>query len=105
METQEIIKIIISLTCFVWINWDFIVHRKEFWKAIKGLDKTLQTTEACIYVWVRIFPIIVLADLFYNFHVNPEVWYSLDAIFFGLIAGDMYMKYKDKIKTEEPPKE
>jgi hypothetical protein len=96
-----IIKILTSLACLAWINFDFIRHNKEFWIAIKGDDKILQATEMCIYVWVRIFPILVICDLMFSLELSDKAWYSMDAIFFGLILGDYGHKYLNKKKSEE----
>ena len=92
ITTELIIKLIAVLLCFFWINWDFIFRRFEFWKAIKGKDGELQLTEACIYAWIRIFPVAVLSDLFFQLHLSAKVWVSLDAIFFTLILGDIGSK-------------
>ena len=96
MTENEYIKLAVVLLCFVWVNWDFIFRRKEFWEAVKGPDKVLQPAEACIYVWVRLISIIILGEEFYDYKLSSEVWFSLDAILFGLIMGDVGNKYLDK---------
>ena len=95
-----IIKIIFSVICMVWVNYDFIRRVEEFWISIKGNDKILQITEACMYVWIRLLPIIVLGELFFNFTLSSQAWYSLDAIFFMLIAGDLGHTHL-KLKKDE----
>lgn len=90
------INILLVLSSMIWVNWDFIRSHKEFWESIKGKDKILQTTEMCIYIWIRILPIVILFDLFFDYTLEPQAWYSLDAIFFALIAGDLGHKYLDK---------
>jgi hypothetical protein len=94
-----LLNILLALISMMWVNYDFIKRTNEFWHAIKGKDKILQITEICIYVWVRLLPIIILADLFLNYTLEPEAWYSLDAIFFGLILGDLGHKHLN-IKKE-----
>lgn len=82
----------------IWVNYDFIKRTEEFWESIKGKDKILQITEMCIYVWIRLLPIIILTDLFLDLTLEEAAWYSLDAIFFGLIAGDLgyvHLRKKD----------
>lgn len=101
METNIvslIINIVLITVSMIWVNFDFIRRYKEFWEAIKGADRVLQATEVCIYIWVRVLPIIILCDLFLDYEISDKAWYSLDAIFFILIAGDLGHKYVDKIK-------
>ena len=95
--SQETILLLVNLLLLasssIWVNWDFVRHYKTFWEAIKGDDKVLQPHEIVIYIYVRILPIVILSDLFFDYTVEEEVWYSLDAIFFALIAGDLGHKY------------
>lgn len=91
-----IINVVLMAISLIWVNWDFLKSSKEFWSAIKGKDKILQAAEGAIYVWIRILPIAILGDLFLDYSLSPEAWYSLDAIFFVLIAGDLGHKYLDK---------
>ena len=93
-----IINVFLIIVSMIWVNFDFIRRYKEFWEAIKGEDRILQVTEVCIYIWVRILPIIILCDLFLDYEISDKAWYSLDAIFFALIAGDLGHKYIEKIK-------
>lgn len=88
-----LINIALIVVSVIWVNWDFIKRHKEFWEGIKGKDKILQVTEICIYIWIRILPIVIFCDLFLNYTIEPQAWYSLDAIFFALIAGDLGHKY------------
>lgn len=91
-----LIHVFLIAISMMWVNWDFIKNHKEFLAAIKGKDKILQVTEICIYVWVRLFPLVILVDLFLDYKISPQAWYSLDAIFFILIVGDLGHKYLDK---------
>ena len=77
-------------------------HHKTFWNSIIGDDGKLQITEITIYIWIRAFPIIALADLWFDKKVSSEVWYSLDIIFFTLILGDVGSKYIKNKKDEKP---
>ena len=82
----NVVLIIISM---LWVNYHFLKDSKEFWASIKGEDKLLQITEMCIYIWIRLFPLVVLCDLFADLDLSSEAWYSMDAIFFILILGDL----------------
>lgn len=93
MSTEIILATILFIFSLIWVNYDFITHHKVFWKSILGEDKKLQITEITIYIWIRLFPIIALADLWFGKKVSPEVWYSLDIIFFTLILGDVGLNY------------
>ena len=96
------INITLMIISMIWVNWDFLRNHKEFWEAIKGKDKVLQTTEICIYIWVRILPLVVLSDLFLDYKISKEAWYSLDFILFSLIAGNVGHKFLD---NKNPPTE
>ena len=91
-----IINVILSIFCIIWVHWDFFKRKDEFWQAIKGSDNKLQIEEIIAYVWVRIFPVLVFADLFLNFSLRPEVWYSLDLILVSLVGGNVLRETKKK---------
>ena len=42
MTENEYIKLAVVLLCFVWVNWDFIFRRKEFWEAVVDVDSGTQ---------------------------------------------------------------
>ncbi len=88
-----IANVILVIVSMIWINYDFLKRSKEFWDSIKGEDKILQITEICIYIWIRMFPLIVLCDLFAGLQISEQAWYSVDAIFFILILGDLGHKH------------
>jgi hypothetical protein len=90
-----IINIALVFISLIWVNWDFLKHHTEFWQAIKGKDGVLQIAEIAGYVWVRALPLIVLCDLFLDYEISDKAWYSLDAIFFVIIAGGIGHKYLD----------
>jgi hypothetical protein len=98
--TPLLINIALMVVSMIWVNWDFLKNSKEFWESIKGKDKVLQAAEGCIYVWIRILPIVVLSDLFLEKTISTQAWYSLDAVFFALIAGDLGHKYLDNKKQD-----
>ncbi len=108
MENQPIVHIAINVALIavslIWANWGLIKRQKEFWDAIRGKDKVLQIEEIAAYSWIRIFPILVFADLFMGLKVSSEVWYSLDFIFFSLIAGNVGRDFFNK-KHNNPPQE
>lgn len=97
-NAHYIINVVLLFISMRWVNYDFIIRAEEFWQSIKGKDKILQITEMCIYVWIRIIPIVLLCDLFLGLTLAPEAWYSLDAIFFTLILGDLGHAYIQKTK-------
>lgn len=96
--TSLLINIFLIIISLIWVNYDFLKRSKEFYESIKGADRILQITEICIYIWIRTFPLVVLCDLFADKTISSQAWYSMDAIFFILIAGDLGQKYLQQQK-------
>lgn len=96
----QIANLILCFSALIWVNYDLIKQHKDFWNAIKGKDGILQTTEILIYIWIRMFPIVVLADLFFDYTLSDKAWFSLDFILFCLIGGNIGHKYLDNNKKD-----
>lgn len=81
-----------------------ILKRKDFWNAVVGGDGTFDALDLIKLVWLILFPIIVLSDLFLNLQLSSMGWGTLNAIFFGLIGKDFgsdYIKFKREQKNEK----
>lgn len=72
-----------------------LVKRKDFWHAVTGEDERLDPIDLVKLVWLCLFPVVVLADLFLDFNLDKIAWASLDAILFFVILRDLGIKYFD----------
>lgn len=88
-----LINIGLLISSMIWTHYDFFKNSKDFWNAVKGKDKVLQIEEVIIYIYIRVLPILIFADLYMDLKVSSEVWYSLDFIFATLIGANIGHKH------------
>lgn len=79
-----------------------LAKRKDFWNAILGNDKKLQSAEITILLGLILFPIVVLSDVFLELHASAHVVYSLDVIILGGLTAKGHKEYiKNKSSKDE----
>lgn len=93
LTLQKILGYIFFILIVVWKIGIIKRNKGELWDAIRGEDRKLQVQEIAILIWVIVFPILVLSELFLGLTVSSSVWYSMNGIFVALILGDLGTKY------------
>jgi hypothetical protein len=99
---------ILSMTMFMILA---VVSRKNLFTALKGPDNRWDIVDVVKAVWLILFPLGFLSNLYLRLSIQPEWLYSLDAIFLLLIVNDgrksyiAYLGNKNKGKDDEktPP--
>lgn len=104
IENFKLVGIILYLF-FITLLLILIYKKKgDFWHSIVGPDGELDPLDVVKLLWLVLFPIITLSDLFLDFKVDEIVWISLDAILFGLILRDLGAEYIKKDTSKEVKK-
>jgi Na+/melibiose symporter-like transporter len=107
---SQTIGIFVMFIMLLYLGYEAHVKKVDLWDAIKGPDGKLQLPEVVMALWVVLFPVIVLSNLFLGTHPDPAVMFSMDIIL-AIILG--VKKFKDaasvtdslKTKTETPKSE
>jgi hypothetical protein len=111
-EPKIIVGLIIFFFAMAGIIWSHYRREDEIWAGMKGADKLLQTPEYIVYIWIKLYPVVILADLLLDFELSNNGWWSMNIIMLlalvGKVAVMRYLKIKDekevesKLKSEEP---
>ncbi len=100
METLEItwrqwIELGMLAVILIWFAAWTVFQRKSIMDAIKGPDKRLDLVDLVTTLWLVLFPVLVLTNVFLDLHVEREVWISMDAIMLFLLGKKGYEKSKE----------
>jgi hypothetical protein len=88
----QTIGIIMMFCMFAYLGFEAHKRKTDLWDAIKGPDKKLQLAEVVMALWIVLFPIMVLSNLFLGLEPSPQIVFSMDIIL-AVILG--VKKFKD----------
>lgn len=106
-------KIIVGLIIFVFslggIIWSHWRRENEIWEGMKGADKILQIPEYIVFIWIKLYPVVILADLLLDFELSNNGWWSMNIIMLLALLGKAavmrYLKIKEKNEDSTSPGE
>lgn len=100
-DPKYFIGLILMLTAWggiVWMDWR---REKEIWEGIKGEDGVLQIPEYIIRIWIKLYPPVILADLFLDFDLSANGWWSMNIIMLLALVGKVAVMQFLRISTEK----
>lgn len=80
-------------------------HKTDLWSAIEGEDGKLQLPEVVMALWVVLFPVIVLANLFLDRHPDPAIMISMDVILAIILGVKQYKAAKGAVLDKKDKEE
>jgi hypothetical protein len=84
-----------------------IYYAKEFQAGLKGENMRWEAPEIAFYLWLRLFPHVVMAVLFLGLNPPLYFWLFFGGIGLWMLTGrygfDWILALKGKGKTETPP--
>lgn len=93
MMEYPIFKMIACLFFFIYVIAVVILlfkKKKEIWSSILGENGQLELPELIGLVWLILFPVLVLSELFFKMSVSTVVWASMDVILASVLVGKAY---------------
>lgn len=94
---SQILAYILFFTVLGWFGVFSFRHGSGIVDDLKGSDKRWQPEEVIIIVWLFIFPVLVISDLFLNLEASDKVWYGMDLILLFALGGK---GYRDNIRAK-----
>jgi len=74
------------------------LYGKDIIKGLKGENNEWDAPELIVALWVLVFIIVMLANLFLDFEVSSHLWYSMDLILISALGGRGLLEYINKKK-------
>ncbi len=103
---RQYIELFMLTVIIIWFAvWTFI-QRKDIMGAIKGPDGRMDLVDVVTAMWLVLFPLMVITNMFLDLEVKSEVWYSMDAIMAFILGKKGYekgMELKNGKKKDETP--
>lgn len=82
-----ILGLILFALSLLYLIWFSIKHGKGVLEGLKGRNGKWDPPEVVVLLWVILFPIMVLADVFLHYEASDNVWYSMDLILLFALSG------------------
>lgn len=100
---EEILKLpiphtiayIIALASLVQLFIIFFVQRKDIMLSLKGEDGKWQFLELSGLVWLVIFPVVIIVDIF-GIEVHDHTWSAMELVYFMNLSGKIGHRFLDK---------
>lgn len=94
----SMIAIIIYIAHVVLFFFLGSLYGKDIIKGLKGKNNEWDAPEVIVALWVLVFIIVMLANLFLDFEVSSHLWYSMDLILISALGGRGLLEYINKKK-------
>ena len=94
----SMIAIIIYIAHVVLFFYLGSLYGKDIIKGLKGENNEWDAPELIVALWVLFFIIVLLANLFLDFEVSSNLWYSMDLILISALGGRGLLEYINKKK-------
>ena len=103
LPIPHIIAYVIALIALVQLFVIFFFNRNDILQGLKGKDMLWQFVELSGIVWIVIFPIVIIVDIF-GIEVHSHTWTAMELVYFMNLGSKVSHKYLDKKFTKEEPK-
>jgi hypothetical protein len=75
-------------------------HGKTIIQELKGDNNKWDAPELAIVIWLILFPVMIIADVFIQYHASQSAWYSMDLILLFILAGKVGLEHVRKPKSD-----
>lgn len=76
-----------------------IRNEKQFIEGLKGKNKQFEAPEIILYIFCWLFPHMIMADQFLQFHLSIEGWYFMGILLLFGLTGRWGLEWLNSMRT------
>lgn len=104
-DINQTIGIILMFITLGYLGYNAHKKKEDLWDAITGPDHKLQLVEVAMAIWLVLFPIIVLSNIFLGTEPAPAVMFSMDLILVIILGVKKFKDASDVLKDSKEKRE